>query len=172
MGWTYIAGIFVKHRRSIAQVLAVLVIVAAIGFAINYVLNLYFEKGKAASDKAWITKYNKDVKIKNDRIAELEKSSRAAAQRLEDTKDTAQKLVDGLYEKWMAEKTKGGPSSKVTVRCPSVVTPSVLSSSPTSLPSGLAADSLEIKLDTKDIILPEEYIKTWNEMNRKGRDAK
>ena len=174
--WASIASFIVKHRSGVLQILALIVIVTAITFAIDHVLNVYFEKGKAASDAEWIAKYNKDVENKNKRIAELEHKSQEASRRLEEAKDSAQKLVDGLYTEWQAEKAKGKASSKVIVKCPGTFLPFAqsLGNPPEAQLHEISegGEPLKLQLDTKEIYLPPDYIKVWNEMTLKGEVAR
>lgn len=152
------AAFFVKYRKPIVYGIATVVMLASLYFAIVQVLDRYYQKGKSEADKVWIKKHNTEVASKNKRIAELESKAQESVERLEGVKDTAQKLIDASVAKW--EAAKKTPTGKVhlSVKCP-----------PSSTNSPVLDEPLQLQLDTKDLVLPVDYVKAWNSINETTR---
>lgn len=162
MLWAAALKFLVRNRKVIVYVISALVVIGALWWAISQVLDSYYKKGKAAADAVWVAKYNQEVALKNKRILELEVLTQEKTRRLSEAKDTAQKLVDTAYAGWQAEKAKGKPSSRVSVavKCPSP-TPET--------PTAATGEGVILQLDTRDIVLPDGYVDTWNSISNSAK---
>jgi len=65
--------------------------------------------------------------------------------------------VDASVKKWKTLEKEAGDKVKVTVKCPA---PSAVNT-----PTSQAPQEVQLQLDTKDLVLPPGYIKTWNTIN-------
>lgn len=73
--------LFLKNNwKSIASVIAVLLILLAINMYLDHVFETGKEEGIAETTKTWKAKYDKDIKTLNDKIAETEQTSRHNAE--------------------------------------------------------------------------------------------
>ncbi len=153
------AAFFVKYRKPIVYGVAAVVMLASLYFAAVQVLDKWYQKGKSEADKVWVTRHNTEVAAKNKRIAELESKAQESVERLEGVKDTAQKLIDASVAKW--EAAKKTPTGKVhlSVKCPTT----------NSTNSPVIDEPLQLQLDTKDLVLPVDYVKAWNSINETTR---
>ena len=160
-----VLSVLFKYRQFILLLIAVFALAGILYKVQSDLLESKYNEGRAVADKLWKDSYERDVASRNKRIRELEKSTTEAAQLLREEVKKSEVAVNAAYEKW---KSSSGRVQIRVVQAPSIPVEVTAGEDPVCRAQDPAPVPDTVSFDVRDILLPSDYVETWNELGRQA----